>query len=922
MSENNKKGFTLTELLATLIILGVIIAIAVPSYNNLSKRFEKEYYDKLEDSVLAAAKTYWKDNSDERPKEYLESNHIYLRDLVDNKYIDSVNEYKDKDSKISKNYTSGYALIIKDKDKYDYAVCLNGSQEATSDSSDKEKYCDEAWLDNENITKCDENSCPNKDLIYLYYDPYYLNNKENQNNIREALGFYPNYKKFNNDKIVLKEITLNDYKIYPKNITSINKRFLDTYQVEYLNGITKNVEIFQYPAPVVEVQNSTIMASITEEYVKKYFGREIADDNNDVETEFNRFQISENGKDWLDCAEQEKTCEKTYAKEGEYKVKFRVVDNFGNVGAESQEKTVSVKGEETLTVIPKLENEDGEVSAYLGEWNDSQTIFTGNWTNQNVKFEIIVNLNGKKLKYSIDGKEQGEIKVTNNEATITKTVKEGSSYEGTYKFWIENTELSKEIKIKIDKVPPKLTISTITESGKSYSETKEIEEEYRCLFLTCTRTVTVDAWTNETVLLKANPIDNESGLSTVSYKKGLFNFNYPLSYDQNYSDYIDDSYISKTIKITAYDNAGNSTTVETKINIDKISPYCSLSIDNSNDQIVYSSHDWEILGIGLGSGVAKDTFPTGLTGEWCSSISNNITGTCFKYKVGTFNGTVEDKAGNSFTCSITVPSKTTTTTEVTLSAPTITLNKTSTSSSPSTTDITFTLSNPNSVGTLRYALTDNEKCDGIPNNNWKEYKGSAVTLINTTGSKTVCARVEYNDEYSTNSKKTGYCNKDIATHDRYTNGKDNTGCWIQFWMAHNSDYSVNSDVAVNRFQYAYWNAEATDHTTNQYWGTSEYNDKLYEKCSLTTSSGEKILAPPQGVTIFDSANANGGKNSSGQTLTKKLYQKYSSQYYCFAIREYRSTEITSVNRWKVWYKNAHTGNECPESGYTSQRYGG
>ena len=150
----NKKGFTLTEILAVIAILGVILAIAVPSYNALSKKFEKEYYDKLEGSILAAAKSYWKDNPDNRPKEYLESAYIELNDLITNKYIDSVKEYRDKnDFPLSEKYKKGYALIIKDKDEYDYAVCLSESKAVTPDSPEKEKYCDKAWLSNDHITK-------------------------------------------------------------------------------------------------------------------------------------------------------------------------------------------------------------------------------------------------------------------------------------------------------------------------------------------------------------------------------------------------------------------------------------------------------------------------------------------------------------------------------------------------------------------------------------------------------------------------------------------------------------------------------------------------------------------------------------------------------------------------------------------------
>lgn len=893
----NKKGFTLTEILATIVILGVILAIAVPSYNALSKKFEKEYYDKLDKSVLAAAKSYWKDNPDRRPKEYLESGYISLESLITNKYIDSVKEYRDKfDSQLSEKYKTGYALIIKDKDGYDYAVCLTGPKKAIFSSSDKEKYCDDAWLSNDHITKCDENSCPNNEPSYLYYDPNYLNNEENQNKIKEALGYTPNYKKTNADLITLKQINLNGNKIYPENITSIDKKNIGTYKVEYPNKIDKEVEVFQYSAPDINIQNSTVNVSIPSDYKdsneKEYFGRIIADEGT-TETSFKDFQISENGGDWVLCHSTRTSYEKTYSTEGEYKVKFRVVDNLGNVGAESEEQTVVVKAEETLAIIPKLENGN----TYSGTWDSSNTSFTGDWTNQNVKFEIIANLgtNGK-LQYSINSTEKGEIRLTEGKATIEVKVNKNASFTGTYKFWITGTELAKEATVKIDKIPPELTVSTTTESWNKYIGSKK----EKCGFLNIS-TCTTDVWTKESIWLKSNPSDNESGIDNVSYKKGLGLIDYPLSYDQNYSDYIDDSYVKANITVVAYDKAGNSTEVSTKVNIDKISPTCSLSIDTSNEEIIYKSYDWI-----FSSGIDKKTITPSLTEKNCSGIFT--TATCYyKYDKSNFKktvkGTVVDKAGNSSNCSITIPSENTKPSEVKLMAPIITLNKTSTKEYPSTDTINFTLSNPNSVGIIKYR---------IGNGKWTEYDGGTVKLIDTTGSETVYAIVEYNKNSSDVSNKTGYCNKDIATHERQTNGKDNTGCWIEFWMTHNSGISGNSGVTANRFQYAYWNAKKTTDTKNKYWGTSSYNSMLSKECGS---------APPKEVKIFDSYSANSGKNSKDQILTKKLYQRYSTQYYCFAIREYREKEISSVNRWKVWYKNADTTNDCKESGYTSQGYG-
>lgn len=894
MRKKNRKGFTLTELLAILVILGVIVAIAVPSYNNLSKKFRNNYYEKLDETILTSAKTYFKDHAEERPVNLLESKVIDLQTLQTNNYLEDATSYK-QEGKLE-----GYVVVIKDKDEYDYKTCLtvsNGSIDTGDyvslwqsydvnaiDASDNENnYCNAAWKNSENITKCDADNCEIKNYpdAYLYYDPTYVNNKDNSEKMKDILYIEKTISKLDEDGKLLKYITFDDEKFYPTNISTVNKSVIGEVTLKYDvgKGVSRKLTIFEYPVPDITVNDSSVTLSLNEG-ITKYFDKHLADDPiEDRITDFDHYKYLIDGdKEWKTTTTKDRTATIKFDEPGEHSIKVRVVDNLDNEGKISDLVTVTVpqKDEATLTVVPKLA--------------DGNKYTSGSWTNQNVIFEIIANLGaeGKELRYSIDSVDKGSVTLTDGKATIGVNVNDNSSFQGTYKFWITDTELSDEVVVKIDKIPPKLTVTTTTESGVSYTHKTILG-------------ITIDNWINEGVWLKTSPIDNESGLSTVSYKKGLFN--YPLASDQNYSDYIDDSYIDKTIKVTAYDNAGNSTEVSTKIQIDKVDPYCSLSIDSSNDQIVYSSHDWEILGIGLGSGVAKDTLPTGLTKEGCPSILN-ITDTCYAYKAGTFKGRAVDEAGNSYTCSITVPSKSTTTTEVTLSAPTITLNKTSTSSSPSTTNINFTLSNPNSVGTLQYK---------IGSGSWTNYSGSAVTLINTTGSKTVYARVAYNGKYSSETNKTGYCNKDIATHERQTNGKDTTGCWIQFWMDHNSDYSGNSGVTANRFQYAYWNAKETTDTTNKYWGTSSYNSKLSTECGS---------APPQGVRIFDSSTANGGKNSSGQTLTKKLYQKYSSQYYCFAIREYRATEITSVNRWKVWYKNAHTTKSCPTSGYTSQGYGG
>ena len=125
----NKKGFTLTEILAVIAILGVILAIAVPSYNSLSKKFEKAYYEKLEGSVLAAAKSYYKENAESRPSELLYSNVVTFSELKENKNIDDIKGYK------SNIDLKGRIIIVKKVEGYDYKMCYLAP--GTTDANEK-----------------------------------------------------------------------------------------------------------------------------------------------------------------------------------------------------------------------------------------------------------------------------------------------------------------------------------------------------------------------------------------------------------------------------------------------------------------------------------------------------------------------------------------------------------------------------------------------------------------------------------------------------------------------------------------------------------------------------------------------------------------------------------------------------------------
>ena len=129
----NKKGFTLVELLAVLIIIGILLTMVILSVSNYIGRGKREYYHAIEDTLKVAGRDYVIDYKSLLPREIGNSTVISVEELVLNNYID---ELIDED----KNPCTGNLMIVKkDKNEYDYHVCLQCNDKYTSD----EEYCEE-----------------------------------------------------------------------------------------------------------------------------------------------------------------------------------------------------------------------------------------------------------------------------------------------------------------------------------------------------------------------------------------------------------------------------------------------------------------------------------------------------------------------------------------------------------------------------------------------------------------------------------------------------------------------------------------------------------------------------------------------------------------------------------------------------------
>lgn len=90
----NKKGFTLTELLAVIVILGVLLTIAVPSVLYINDLLKDNMYDKKLKFIEQAAQLYGQDNADYIP-ETAGGIDIKVKELRDSGYVDKDNDKGD-----------------------------------------------------------------------------------------------------------------------------------------------------------------------------------------------------------------------------------------------------------------------------------------------------------------------------------------------------------------------------------------------------------------------------------------------------------------------------------------------------------------------------------------------------------------------------------------------------------------------------------------------------------------------------------------------------------------------------------------------------------------------------------------------------------------------------------------------------------
>lgn len=682
----NKKGFTLTEILAVIAILGVILAIAVPSYNSLSKKFEKAYYEKLEGSVLAAAKSYYKENAESRPAELLYSSVVTFSELIDNKNIDDIKGYK------SESNLKGRIIIVKKVEGYDYKMCYLAPTPADADEkkasttlTDEDlleklgtnapintNNCDVNWLSNEASTF--EADYGDDKPIYLYYSE-----TNNPKTIKEKLGVTKTFnKKASSSEKFLETVKLENTKYYPENITAIDLRTAkekdQTYNLTYRiktevdeEGkkdliVEKELHVVRYDAPVVKVgdeeingktlpYNTEINLSISDDDVTRHTN--LNGDNAVLETTFEeKIYCGGTWRDWSTVSNGKKIYTKNSVdcEDSSIKIKYRWQDKQKNISKETKEPYTMDLIEENPKLEVKLES--GGKIYELGQWTNKDIDATLNVTGIKRDVDLYSKKDsGTDTKFNTGGEGTYNYKITEETAS------------STYIFSLKEKDTSNPVKngdndvkvrktVKIDKTAPLVaTIITDASYDKKYDSDVNITM----------------SWTNKDLWFNVFVKDELSGIENVTFKLKSTGATIPVHWVQEpddykditagsilnsltkrYRDYASNGYsryilhfyedIEDDVIINATDSAGNKYTKEVKIKLDKTppSPPSIYFFGISTDKFYIISGEDKL------SGVSEDQYKKPGSNEW-KTYSSIIHLTA---ETGTYYAKSIDRAGN------------------------------------------------------------------------------------------------------------------------------------------------------------------------------------------------------------------------------------------------------------------------------------
>ena len=134
--KNNKKGFSMLELLGAILILGILSIIAIISVTRLINRSKKDVDSHNKNMLVMAAQSYYAENRSELPKEIGESNKVKASVLRSSNFLKSDLKNGKNESCMTESFVK---VIKKSKSDYKYTAYLYCGTETPVDETNENK---------------------------------------------------------------------------------------------------------------------------------------------------------------------------------------------------------------------------------------------------------------------------------------------------------------------------------------------------------------------------------------------------------------------------------------------------------------------------------------------------------------------------------------------------------------------------------------------------------------------------------------------------------------------------------------------------------------------------------------------------------------------------------------------------------------
>ncbi len=349
----NNKGFTLIEIIGAIIILGILLIIAIPYMNRNLETFRADYYNSIEETILASGKNFYTDNRKYLPSSFLESSKVSINTLESQKYMDEILDYEGN----SCNKDSYVIVIKKSKTAYDYYLCLicEGDNYDTTEKNE----CNSVWEKNDTLTI----ELGEPPVAYIYKD-------STREEVKEKLKISADIVRYNNEGEEIARVNgegeENIPEILPSNIDTIDTTKVGEYETiyEYEGAIKKGKAIvYENVGPYVKmtqvnmVRKGNATSSLQEErasytgtgeWAQKLIiefgeGDETGVKYGESGTNITKYQWKR-GERWLDICTPSNgdSCIIEYTEEMNEVVYFRAVDNEGNISNTTKAYTIRI----------------------------------------------------------------------------------------------------------------------------------------------------------------------------------------------------------------------------------------------------------------------------------------------------------------------------------------------------------------------------------------------------------------------------------------------------------------------------------------------------------------------------------------------------------------------------------------------------